>query len=207
MRYIPCIQAPSSDPWRRVGRSSRRWTSRRRQLRPIINVRCRSSTSPPIVTYHSEVLEGTGLLDVLERGSQILQFQIHSLLGRLGVLDSLHLERINGLQLAADIVGNGLEGLEALLDLVDDGLVLQGRSVGGEVDSGRLVRQLLDLAAGILIALLEGLKGGNGLATEAQRAGDLGPVELESCASLLGREEGKISSSRLDTQGPAAARH
>jgi hypothetical protein len=65
-------------------------------------------------------------------------------------------------------------------------LVLEDGSVGGEVDGGGLLRELLDLAAGVLVALLEGLEGGNGLATEAERAGDLGPVKLESCASLSG---------------------
>lgn len=57
----------------------------------------------------------------------------------------------------------------------------------GEVDGGRLLSQLLDLAAGVLVALLEGLEGGDGLAAEAQGRGDLDPVELESCASLFGR--------------------
>lgn len=55
----------------------------------------------------------------------------------------------------------------------------------GEVDGGGLLRELLDLAAGVLVALLEGLQGGDGLAAEAQGLGDLDPVELESCASLF----------------------
>lgn len=135
-------------------------------------------------TYDSEVLEGTGLLNVLQGGSEILQLKINSLLGSLGILDGLNLKGVNGLELTADIVGGGLEGLEALLDLVDDGGVLEGRSVGGEVDGRRLLREHLDLAAGVFVALLEGLKRGDGLTAEAQRAGNLGPVELESCASL-----------------------
>lgn len=57
----------------------------------------------------------------------------------------------------------------------------------GEVDRGGLLGQLLDLAAGVLVALLEGLQRGDGLAAEAQGRGDLDPVELESCASLFGR--------------------
>lgn len=140
-----------------------------------------------------KLLEWSGLLNVLEGGGKILQLQVHGLLGGLGVLDGLDLEGVNGLDLAADIVGGGLEGLEALLDLVNDGLVLQDGAVLGEVDGGGLLRQLLDLAAGILVALLEGLEGGDGLAAEAQGRGDLDPVELESCASLFD-EKMKISS-------------
>lgn len=137
-------------------------------------------------TYDSEILEGSGSLNVLQGSGKVLELQVDGLLGSLGVLDGLGLEGIDGLQLAGDIVGDGLEGSESLLDLLDDGLVLEDGSVGGEVDGGGLLGKGLELAAGVLVALLEGLEGGNGLATEAQRAGDLGPVELESCASLLG---------------------
>ena len=52
----------------------------------------------------------------------------------------------------------------------------------GEVDRGGLLTQDLDLAAGILVARLEGLERGNRLAAEAERRDDLGPVELESGA-------------------------
>lgn len=113
------------------------------------------------------------------------------MLGRLGVLDGLGLEGLDGLDLAVDIVGLGLEGLEALLDLVDDGLVLEEGAVLGKVDLGGLFGQLLDLALGIVIARLEGLQRGDRLATQAQRGGDFGPVELQSCGSLAeGEEEG-----------------
>jgi hypothetical protein len=137
-------------------------------------------------TYNSEVLEWPGLLDVLQGSSQVLELQVDSLLGSLGVLEGLNLEGIDGLDLTGNIVGGGLEVLESLLDLVDDGLVLQDGAVGGEVDGRGLLGELLDLAARILVALLEGLQGRDGLTAEAQRAGDLGPVELESCASLKG---------------------
>lgn len=72
-----------------------------------------------------------------------------------------------------------------VLNLVDDGLVLQRLAVVGEVDSLRLFREYSDFAAGIVIALLEGLEGCCGLAAKAERAGDLGPVDLESGATLL----------------------
>jgi len=63
-----------------------------------------------------------------------------------------------------------------------------------EVDRRGLLLQLGDLAAGVLVALLEGLQGGDRLAAKAQRAGDLGPVELEGGASLFRVEGEKISS-------------
>lgn len=186
--YAPCNPAPSIGPWKRAGRSSRRSTSRRRQPRPA---ECENPINHPRVrdTYDSEVLEWSGLLDVLEGGGEVLELEVNGLLGGLGVLDGLGLEGVNGLQLSADIVADGSEGLESLLDLVDDGLVLEDGSVLGEVDGGGLLAELLDLAADVLVALLEGLEGGDGLATETEGAGDLGPVKLESCASLLGEGE------------------
>ena len=138
-------------------------------------------------TYDSEVLERPGLLNVLQGGGEVLELEVDGLLGGLGILDGLDLEGVDGLDLAADVVGGGLEVLEALLDLVDDGAVLEHGAVGGEVDRRGLLRQLLDLAARVLVALLEGLQRGDGLAAEAERAGDLGPVELEGGASLQGR--------------------
>jgi hypothetical protein len=59
--------------------------------------------------------------------------------------------------LSVNIVRRGLEGAEVLLNLVDDGLVLQDRAVVREVDLGGLFGELLDATAGIFIALLEGL--------------------------------------------------
>ncbi len=71
-----------------------------------------------------------------------------------------------------------------LLDLVNDGLILQDGTVMSEVDFGRLFGELGHPAAGILVALLESLEGGDSLATETERAGYFGPVELERCTSL-----------------------
>ena len=129
------------------------------------------------------------MLNVGEGLLEILQLQADLLLGGLGVLDGLDLESLDGLDLAVDVVGGGLEGGEALLDLVDDGLVFEGRAVVGEVDGGRKVLEGRDLAAGILVALLEGLEGGNGLSPQVEGGRDLGPVELERCASLQGWKE------------------
>jgi len=139
----------------------------------------------PVMTYDSELLERSGLLNVLQGLLKVLELQVDLLLGGLGVLDGLDLECLDGLELTVQVIGGGLEGLEALLDLVDDGLVLENGAVLGEVDLGGLLLEELELAAGILVALLEGLEAGDRLATEAERCGDFSPVELKSCASLL----------------------
>lgn len=136
-------------------------------------------------TYHSEVLEGTGSLDVLQGLLQVDQLSLDLALGLLSVLDGLSLEGVDGLQLAVDIVGSGLEALEVVLNLVDDGLVLEDVAVVGEVDGLRLVGKDLNLAAGVIVALLESLQRGGGLAAEAERGRHLGPVDLESGAALL----------------------
>ncbi|KAI6753107.1 hypothetical protein HG531_005276 [Fusarium graminearum] len=159
------------------------YTTRRRKGN--VAIRLNHSQVAKLLLQWVEVLEWSGLLDVLQGSGEVLELEVDGLLGGLGVLDGLSLEGIDGLQLSADIVGNGLEGVESLLDLVDDGLVLEDGSILGEVDGGGLLLELLDLAADVLVALLEGLQGGNSLATETEGAGDLGPVKLESCASLL----------------------
>ena len=146
-----------------------------------------------VYAYHSELLEWSRVLDVLQGLLQVLQLKVNLALGSLSILDSLNLEGRDGLQLAVEVVGGGLEGIEALLDLVDDSLVLEDAAVVSEVDGGRLLGQLLELAAGVVVALLEGLQRCNRLAAQTQRGGDFGPVKLESCGSL--RKRKKISSS------------
>jgi hypothetical protein len=71
-----------------------------------------------------------------------------------------------------------------LLNLVNNGLVLQNRTVVCEVDFGGLLGELGYSATGILVALLEGLEGGDGLAAKTEGGGDFNPVELERCTSL-----------------------
>lgn len=61
----------------------------------------------------------------------------------------------------------------------------------------------MDLAASVLVALLEGLQRGDGLAAEAEGAGDLDPVKLKSSASLF-REKVKISSLVRESPSPGA---
>ena len=184
--YVPCSLERPSVPWRRAEWFSRRYLGGQRRLRP--GVKCQPpsiNTNVSSTTYHSEVLEWAGVLDVLQGLLQILELHVDSALGLLGVLDGLGLEGLNGLDLARDVVGSRLERLEVVLYGVDDGLVLESRAVVAEVHSGWRLGQLLELAAGIFVALLEGVEGGDGLAAEPKARGDCLPVKLESCATLL----------------------
>ena len=54
-----------------------------------------------------------------------------------------------------------------------------------EVNGLRLLGEDGDLAAGVIVALLEGLESGGGVTAEAELLAELGPVELEGCAALL----------------------
>lgn len=115
---------------------------------------------------------------------QASQLSLDLALGQLGILDGLGLKGLNGLDLSVHVVRRGLEGLEVALDVSDDGLVLQHLAVVREIDGLGGLGERLDLATGSVVAVLESLQGGSGLATEAEAGGHLGPVELESCASL-----------------------
>ena len=101
---------------------------------------------------HREVLEWPRRLDVGEGLLQVPELQADLLAGGLGVADGLDLKGLDGLDLAAHIVRGGLEGGEALLDLVDDGLVLEEAAVLRKVDGRRELVELLQLAAGVLVA-------------------------------------------------------
>lgn len=195
--YAPCNRPASICPWRQGRRSSRRSRAERRQPRPKRKRKRDINKSVPkscvvqpwdTITYNSEVLEGTGGLNVLEGLLETAELGLNLALGLLSALDGLGLESVDGLQLAADIVGGGLEVLEVVLDLVDDGLVLQDLAVVLEVDSLGLLRQDLNLAARIVVTLLEGLEGSSGLAAESEGAGQLGPVDLESGATLYTKQ-------------------
>jgi len=147
----------------------------------------KSPSTTQCITYHSQVLKRPRRLDILQRLLQVPQFGLHLPLGLLRVLHRLALERLDRLQLLADIVRRGLEALVVALDLVDDGLVLERRAVVVEVDGLRRVGQHLDLAAGVVVALLEGLQAAGGLAAEAEGGGDFGPVDFQGGAPLVGR--------------------
>ena len=93
---------------------------------------------------------------------------------------SLVLDSLDGLDLGLDVVGGGLEGLEGLLDLVNDGLVLEDLAVVGKVDGGLLLLKISQDTAGLLVAFAERAQGGNGLGLEAEGGGQLGPVNVGS---------------------------
>lgn len=191
--HAPCIQARPSDPEKPAWKSSRQWRARQRQPRPValnqhhvLPARI-PHHAQPVNTYNRELLKAPCLLNVLQSLGQILQFQVDLLLGSLGVLDSLGLKGLDSLELAVEVVCGGLEGIESLLDLVNDSLVLEGGPVVGKVDSSRQLGQLLDLALGGIVTRLEGLQRGHGLPAQAERGGHAGPVELEGRGSLKGR--------------------
>lgn len=90
-----------------------------------------------------------------------MQLHVDLALRRLSIFDGLCLERLDGFELLIKVVGGGLEGTVRLLNLVDDGLVLEDGAVMTEIDFLRGFGEDGDLAANVLVALLEGLEGGN----------------------------------------------
>jgi hypothetical protein len=118
-------------------------------------------------TYHSKILKWSGLFNVLESLLQISQLLIDYTLSLFCALDGLGLECLNRLNLPIHVVCLWLETIEALLDLVDDSSVLEDRSIVAEVDGLRLFREDGDLAARIIVALLERLKSGGSITLEA----------------------------------------
>lgn len=54
----------------------------------------------------------------------------------------------------------------------------------GEVDGLGLLLKLGELAASVIVALLEGDERVGGLALEGELLGELGPVELDCCVAL-----------------------
>ena len=141
-------------------------------------------------TYDGELIKWPGSLDILQSLLQVHQLGLDATLGLLGRLDGLSLKGIDGLELTSNVVGGRLEGLEVVLNLVNDGLVLEGLAVVRKVDGLGLLGQHGYFAAGVIVALLEGLEGCGGLAAKSQGAGDFGPVDFESGATLYGRKYG-----------------
>jgi hypothetical protein len=136
-------------------------------------------------TYHCEVLEGSGSLDVLQCLLQVLQLRVDLALGLLGTLHGLSLERLDSLNLLADIVLLHLEAVQLLLDVVDDVLVLKRLAVVCEVDGLGLLRENLHSAAGVVVALLEGSERRRGVTTEAEFGAKVGPVDLKGSRTLF----------------------
>lgn len=126
----------------------------------------------------------SGTLDVVQGLLQAPQLHLHLGLCLFSILERNLLEAFDGLDLLVHVVRLGLEILEVLLDLVDDGRVLQDRSVVAKVDGRWLLGQDLYSAAGIVVSLLEIGKRSRRAAAEAELRGDFAPVELQCCARL-----------------------
>jgi hypothetical protein len=135
-------------------------------------------------THHSQISKRPGILNILQCLLQVTQLLVHHALRLFSGLDSLRLERLNRLDLPAYIVCLRLKRVELLLDVVDDGLVFEDAAVVREVDGLRLFRENRDLAARVVVALLEVLEGGSGVAFETELCAELCPVELEGGAAL-----------------------
>ena len=184
---MPCIPEHPSGPWKRAARCACRYRAERLRLHPVqyISPRPRpASTRPHSDTYNGEIVKRPCLLNVLQRLLQIAQFLVDQALRFLGALHSLGLKGLDGLDLSVHIVRLGLERAEALLDLVDDGRVLEYRAVVSEVDLLRLLLQYVDFAARVVVALLERLERGSSLAAQTELRANLCPVELEGGGAL-----------------------
>lgn len=136
-------------------------------------------------THHSEVFEWASRLNVLESLLQVPQFRINLALGLFRALHGLSLECLNGLDLPLDIVLLWLESIELLLDVGNDVLVLQEAAVLGEVDGLGLLGEDLDLAARVIVALLEVGERLGGVASQTELAAQVGPVDFEGSRTLL----------------------
>lgn len=135
-------------------------------------------------TYHSEVLKRPSRLNILQRLLQVLQLRVYLALGLLRALHGLRLKSLDGLDLTADIVLLDLEAAELLLKIIDNSLVLEDGAVVAEVDLLRLLGEDLDLAARVVVALLEVGEGLGGAAFEAKLGAEVGPVHLEGGGTL-----------------------
>lgn len=174
----PCNLELPIGAWKRAVRCVGRCPVVQRQHHPRNQISWVQSIIRHANTYNSEILERPGLLNVFQCLVQILQFLINDTLRLLGALDSLCLESLNGLHLSLNIIGGWLEGLELLLDIVDDGLVLEDAAVVGEIDGRGLLLELLDLSASVVVALLECNEGVGCAAFETELGTELGPVQF-----------------------------
>lgn len=122
-------------------------------------------------TYHSELVERPGGLNVLQSLLQLRNFLIYDALGLLRILHGRGLKFTDGFEGLVDVVGLWRELLVRLFNLCNDVLVLQDASVVREVDLLRCILKRGDLAARIFVALLEGLELGGSRALETEGRG------------------------------------
>lgn len=102
---------------------------------------------------------------------------------------SFDFNSLDGFDLGLDIVGGGLEGLEGLLKLINDSLVLQDLAIVGKVNSGFLLLEIGKNATSLFITLTERAEGSNGLSLKTKGSGQFGPVNVGG-SSLDSRHNG-----------------
>lgn len=152
-------------------------------LNELLNLRVDLRSSLEDV-LDDKVLEGTSTLDVVKSLLERTELLTDLRLCRLGVLEGLGLESLNGLDLLRSIVGGGLEGLEGALDFVQNVLVLQNVLVVSEVHVNGLRLKGVKLELGVLVTATERSQRTRSGTGKAQSGDNLAPVELGS--NLLG---------------------
>jgi len=75
---------------------------------------------------------------------------------------SLGLKRLDSLYLCIHIVAHRLEFVESLFQLINNGLVLENRTVVSKVNSGGLLRELVVGELCVVVTFAECLEGGDG---------------------------------------------
>jgi hypothetical protein len=169
---LPCSPGVhASGASTRAARCAGQYPVAQRQHHPIVLISPLPSQQDDMYTYHSQILKRSRLLNIPECLLQIFELLVNHTLGLLSTLDGLHFERLNRLNLAAHIVRRRLEGLELLLNIVNDGRVLQLATVRCEVDGLGQLGQLLEFAAGVVVALFEGDEGVSCVPAKAELAG------------------------------------
>jgi len=124
-----------------------------------------------------QLIEGTGLLDVGKSRLELLQLDVNLCLSLLSLGNRLGLEGLNSFNVGVDIISNGLEVRHKLLDLVNDGLVLENGSVVGKVDGGGLGGERMLQTLSLAVPLAEGLEGGDGLLSETERGVEASEID------------------------------
>lgn len=139
--------------WHRLSYQVSRWHPPpllHHPLRILINLRRRLRH-----LVHRDLIPSPRTLDIAQRLLQTPQLHLHLSLRRLRVLHRHLLEGLDTPELLVHIVRLGLESFEVLLNLVDDLRVLEDGAIVTKVDGGGLVGELLDAAAGVIVAFLE----------------------------------------------------
>lgn len=159
-----------------------------------------------------ELVGRASLGNVLKSGLERDELAVNLLCGSFGLLDSLGLEGVDGLDLGRHVVRHGLELGDKTLKLVNNLLVLAGcqlkpqgaqtngadreqtdleyAAVLGEVDSGRLGLKGDEVLLGVVGALLESSETRHGLGAEGKLGVDLGEVDGDAAGGQHGGRVG-----------------